>query len=85
MAAVVGELEAAEQPEVNRLVVGAQSLRIESLEPLGDVWVTTPSQCSLLRHAARARVRCRSGHAVYLFGESGPGGSLVGARSASGS
>lgn len=82
MATVEGELEAAEQPEVNRLVVGQESLRIEDFEPVGDVWIQTPSRRCVLHHAARARVRCRSGHAVYLFGEAEPTGQLVGVRSA---
>ena len=82
MARVEAELEAAEQPEVNRLVVGAVSLRIEDFEPVGDLWVQTPSRRCVLHHAARARVRCGSGPAVYLFGESEPDGHLVGVRSA---
>lgn len=82
MATVESELEAAEQPEFNRLVVGQESLCIEDFEALGDVWVQTPSRRCVLHHAARARVRCRSGQAVYLFGEADPGGELVGVRSA---
>lgn len=82
MAKVDQELEAAEQPEWNRLVVGPESLRIEDFEPVGDLWVQTPSRRCVLHHAARARVRCRSGQAVYLFGEAEPDGHLVGVRSA---
>ncbi|HET6794808.1 MAG TPA: hypothetical protein VFH45_10215 [Acidimicrobiales bacterium] len=82
MARVVEEFEVAEQPEVNRLVVGAQSLRIESFQPLGDIWVRTPSRRHRLHHAARAEVRCGADHAVYLFGESQPNGRLVGVRAA---
>lgn len=82
MAKVERELEAAAQPEVNRLVVGEESLCIEDFEPVGDVWVQTPSRRCVLHHAARARVRCRSGRAVYLFGEAEPDGQLVGVRSA---
>lgn len=75
---VSSELEPADQPGVNRLVVGNQTLMIEHFEPLGDVRVETPSGYRTLRHAASAEVRCRSGHAVYLYGECA--GHLMGAR-----
>lgn len=78
MGLVTQNLEPADQPEVNRLVVGAESLKIERFEPLGEVAVQTPSGTEVLRHAATAECRCRAGHAVYLFGEQN--GHLVGAR-----
>ena len=68
-ASLKGELEPADQPEANRLVVGSQSLKIEHFVPLGDVRVQTPSGCQVLHHAATAEVRCASGRAEYLFGE----------------
>ena len=80
MALVTQDLEPANQPEVNRLVVGEQALKIEHLEPLGDVPVDTPSGRVVLHRAASAECRCRAGQAVYLFGESD--GHLVGARTA---
>ncbi|HEV2370335.1 MAG TPA: hypothetical protein VGR90_10700 [Acidimicrobiales bacterium] len=73
-------LQPADQPEVNRLVVGEIALKIEHLEPLGDVSVDTPSGRFELRRAASVACRCRSGEAVYLFGETD--GGLVGAQSA---
>lgn len=75
---VTQNLEPADQPEVNRLVVGAESLKIERFEPLGEVAIQTPSGTEVLHHAATAECRCRAGHAVYLFGEKN--GHLVGAR-----
>lgn len=73
-----GELEPADQPDVNRLVVGSQTLKIESFKPLGEVDLQTPSGSRRLSHAASAEVRCQGGHAVYLFGEFA--GHLMGAR-----
>ena len=73
------DLEPAEELDVNRLVVGGVPLRVESLEPLGQVSVTTPSGCVVtLLHAASVECRCPAGHATYLFGERD--GHLVGAR-----
>ena len=77
-ASLKGELEPADQPEVNRLVVGSQSLKIEDFVPVGDVSVETPSGCQILHHAATAVVRCSGGQAEYLFGEIH--GHLMGAR-----
>lgn len=74
------DLEPADQPSVNRLVVGSQTLKIESFEPLGEVDIRTPSGCRRLHHAAAAEVRCPGGRARYFFGELG--GHLVGAREA---
>ena len=78
MALVTQDFEPADQPEVNRLVVGETALKIEHLEPLGDVPVDTPSGRVLLHRAASVACRCAAGQAVYLFGESG--GHLVGAQ-----
>lgn len=78
MALVTRDFEPANQPDVNRLVVGSQALKIEHLRPLGDVPVDTPSGQVFLRRAASVACRCRAGQAVYLFGESD--GHLVGAR-----
>jgi len=72
------ELEPADQPAVNRLVVGGASLKIEHFEPVGDVSVDTPSGRTVLHHAATAEVRSAAGPAYYLFGELQ--GHLVGAR-----
>ncbi|MHB1444477.1 MAG: hypothetical protein ACYCTI_07850 [Acidimicrobiales bacterium] len=72
------ELEPADQPSINRLVVGTESLKIEHFEPVGDVKVDTPSGRTVLHHAATAEVRAASGQAFYLFGEHQ--GHLVGAR-----
>jgi len=72
------ELEPADQPSTNRLVVGSASLKIEHFVPVGDVSVDTPSGRTVLHHAATAEVRGASGRAVYLFGEHH--GHLVGAR-----
>lgn len=77
-ASLTGELEPANQPEVNRLVVGSQTLKIEHMVPVGDVSVETPSGRQILHHAATAEVRCASGRAQYLFGEYK--GHLMGAR-----
>ena len=78
MVRVTQGLEPAEQPSVNRLVVGSQYLKIESFVPVGCLSVDTPSGFVTLDHAARAECRCRHGWATYLFGELG--GRLVGAR-----
>lgn len=78
MGLVTQNLEPANQPEANRLVVGAEHLKIEWFEPLGDVAIQTPSGTQLLHYAATAECRCRAGKAVYLFGEQN--GHLVGAR-----
>ena len=78
MGLVTQNLEPADQPAVNRLVVGAESLKIEHFEPLGHVAIQTPSGTQVLRYAATAECRCRAGMAVYLFGEKD--GHLVGAR-----
>jgi hypothetical protein len=80
MARVDHELLPAVEVDVNRLVVGDQSLCVESFEPLGDVLVRTPSRSRVLHHAARANVRCGSGRAVFLYGEAE--GLLVGVRAA---
>jgi hypothetical protein len=77
-ASLQGELEPANQPEANRLVVGSQSLKIEHFVPVGDVRVDTPSGRQILHHAATAEVRCAGGSAEYLFGEIH--GHLMGAR-----
>ncbi|HET9732608.1 MAG TPA: hypothetical protein VFP54_08030 [Acidimicrobiales bacterium] len=63
------DLQPAEQPDTNRLVVGDRSLKIEQFEPLGDVMVQTPSGTCCLHYAATARVLSSSGPAVVLFGE----------------
>ena len=73
------ELQPVEQPAVNRLVAGAMALKIERLEPIGDVEVETPSGRVPLAHAALAEVRGAGGHFTYLFGERR--GRLVGAPS----
>lgn len=78
MGLVTQNLEPADQPEVNRLVVGAESLKIEHFEPLGDVAIQTPAGTEVLHHAATAECRWRGGWAVYLYGEQN--GHLVGAR-----
>jgi len=78
MALVTQDFEPADQPELNRLVVGGEALKIEHLNPLGDIPVDTPSGRVLLHRAASVACRCAAGHAVYLLGESG--GYLVGAR-----
>lgn len=78
MGLVTQDLEPADQPSVNRLVVGAESMKIEHFEPLGDVAIQTPTGTQVLRYAATAECRCRAGRAVYLFGEKD--GHLVGAR-----
>lgn len=77
-ASLKGELEPADQPEVNRLVIGSLTLKIEHFVPIGDVRVDTPSGCQVLHHAATAEVRCAAGRAEYVFGELQ--GHLVGAR-----
>ena len=71
-------LEPAEQPSVNRLVVGRRSLKIESFEPVGRVSVETPSGFVTLDHAASAQCRTGQSYATYVFGEIG--GRLFGAR-----
>lgn len=78
MGLVTQNLEPADQPSVNRLIVGTESMKIEHFEPLGDVAIQTPSGTQVLRYAATVECRCRAGHAVYLFGEKD--GHLVGAR-----
>lgn len=80
MERVTQDLEPVDQPDVNRLVVGTQYLKIENLEPLGCVCVETPSGFVTLDHAASVECRCQLGYATYVFGELG--GRLVGARSA---
>lgn len=77
---VLEKLEPTEQPSLNRLVVGAQSLKIESFEPVGCVSVETPSGVVTLDHAVRAQCRYECGWATYVFGELR--GRLVGARAA---
>jgi hypothetical protein len=83
MVALERDLEPALELGVNRLVIGDESLCVEALEPLGDLPVFTPSGRRLLHHAAQVRVRCRSGRAVFVFGESDVDGLLVGGRAAS--
>jgi hypothetical protein len=78
MQRLIQRLEPAEQPSVNRLVVGSQHLKVESFEPVGCLSVDTPSGSVTLDHAARAECRCGHDWATYLFGELG--GRLVGAR-----
>ncbi len=80
MERVTQNVEPAEQPSVNRLVVGDESLKIESFEPVGSVSVETPSGFVTLLHAANAECRGRQGWAIYVFGELD--GHLVGARAA---
>ena len=60
MGLVTQNLEPADQPSVNRLVVGAEYLKIETFEPLGDVAIRTPSGTQVLRYAATAECRCRA-------------------------
>lgn len=78
MERITQELEPADQPGINRLVVGSEALKIESFEPLGCVSVETPSGFVTLEHAASAECRCRRGYATYLIGE--VEGHLFGAR-----
>lgn len=74
------ELEPADQPNVNRLVVGSETLRIERFEPVGDLQVRTPAGRRTLRHAATVAGRGSAGPATYVYGEHR--GHLVGVRSA---
>jgi len=75
---VTGSLQPAEQPSVNRLIVGTQSLKIESSQPVGAVSLDTPSGFVILERAIIAECRYGRTTATYVVGELA--GSLVGAR-----